>query len=295
MLGFLSGSAPLAGGVALRAELAERAVGALASALGLDLAECAAGIVRVANAEMVRALRVVTVERGVDPRRHALIAFGGAGPLHAAQIAEELDIDTVVCPRNSGVLAALGLLVSPRRRDAQRSVLLSGERLTENEIRAVTKDLAVQARRALGEPDAELRGRFELRYRGQAFELAIDAPLDAPPEALRHAFEDAHDQRYGYRDPEQELELVTVSVSAFVPGADVRLEPHEGGELERGSREARLSGERVELEVLSGEPPAGTEIRGPAVVELPESTLLVPRGWRGEVASTGSIHLRHER
>ena len=94
--------------------------------LGLELRECAAGIVRVANAEMVRALRVMTVERGVDPREFALLAFGGAGPLHAAAIAEELGMTRILCPRASGVLAALGLVVSDRRRDAQRSVLLDG-------------------------------------------------------------------------------------------------------------------------------------------------------------------------
>ena len=122
--------APLAGGVALDRERRSAAVGALAGELGLEPMACAEGILRVANAEMVRALRVVTVERGIDPRRYALLAFGGAGPLHAAAIADELGIGTIVCPRASGVLAALGLVVSPRRRDAQRSVLLSGEELT---------------------------------------------------------------------------------------------------------------------------------------------------------------------
>src|SRR5207302_2687043 len=97
------------------------AVGSLATELGLDVLACAEGIIRVANAEMVRALRVVTVQRGIDPRQYALLAFGGAGPLHAAQIAEELGIDNVLCPRASGVLAALGLVVSPRRRDSQRT------------------------------------------------------------------------------------------------------------------------------------------------------------------------------
>ena len=119
--------APLAGGVALDRGAAERAVAALASELGIDLHACAEGIVRVANAEMVRALRVVTVERGIDPRRYALLAFGGAGPLHACAIADELGIARILVPRASGVLAALGLVVSPRRRDVQRSVLLGGD------------------------------------------------------------------------------------------------------------------------------------------------------------------------
>ncbi len=107
---------------------------------------------RVANAEMTRALRVVTVERGIDPRDHALVAFGGAGPLHAAAIADELGIDRVLAPRASGVLAAFGLVVAPRRRDAQRSVLRSGETLTAEAVAADVAALAAQARAALGEP-----------------------------------------------------------------------------------------------------------------------------------------------
>ena len=110
MLGHLDVERPLAGGVALDAEAAERAVAALARELGLpDARACAEGIVRVANTEMVRALRVVTVERGIDPRRFALLAFGGAGPLHAAAIADELGIARIVVPRAAGVLSALGL------------------------------------------------------------------------------------------------------------------------------------------------------------------------------------------
>src|SRR6202012_2635950 len=101
----------------------------------------AEGIIRVANAEMVRALRVVTVERGVDPRRYALLAFGGAGPLHAAAIAAELGITQIACPRASGVLAALGLVVSPRRRDVQRSVFLRDDELTTGAVAEVVAEL----------------------------------------------------------------------------------------------------------------------------------------------------------
>jgi N-methylhydantoinase A len=130
LLGYLAPDAPLAGGVELDREAARRAIEELAWQLGLESIACAQGIVRVANAEMIRALRVVTVQRGVDPRRYALLAFGGAGPLHAAQIADELGIETIVCPRASGVLAALGLVISPRRRDVQRSVFLTGTAFT---------------------------------------------------------------------------------------------------------------------------------------------------------------------
>ena len=131
-------------------DAAQQAVGALADELGLSETDCAEGIVRVANAEMLRALRVVTVQRGIDPRRYALLCFGGAGGLHAAAIAAELGISEIVCPRASGVLAALGLVVSPRRRDVQRSVLLTGDALTADAIAQAADELAAQARDELG-------------------------------------------------------------------------------------------------------------------------------------------------
>jgi len=294
-LGYLSPDAPLAGGVELDLGASEQAIGALSEELDLDRLQCAEGIIRVANAEMVRALRVVTVQRGIDPRRYALLAFGGAGGLHAVQIAQELGITEILCPRASGVLAALGLAVSPRRRDVQRSVFLGGEDLNREAIAEVVAALGEQARSELGEPDAELRATYELRYRGQAFELAVSGVggLDPEPDELRGAFEEIHSERYGYRDAEQELELVTLRVSASLPGADVSLgEAQSGDELQRGRRTATLDGEEIELEVLRGSPAPGTEIQGPAVVELPESTLLVAPGWSGEVDDHGTIHIR---
>ena len=158
-------------------------IAALAGELDLDPLACAEGIIRVANAEMVRALRVVTIQRGVDPREYALLAFGGAGPLHAAAIADELGITTILCPRASGVLAALGLVVSPRRRDVQQSVFLTGDALSAEAIARITAELGDQARAALGGAGsaAALGATYELRYRGQAFELPIRAELDARP------------------------------------------------------------------------------------------------------------------
>src|SRR5215218_4984738 len=136
LLGYLAASSTLAGGIELDLEAASEALRRLGSELGLDEYETAEGIVRVANQEMVRALRVVTVERGVDPRRFALLPFGGAGPMHAAALADELDMDRILCPRASGVLSALGLIVSDRRRDTARTVMLMGPELTPERIDA---------------------------------------------------------------------------------------------------------------------------------------------------------------
>ncbi len=265
VLGYLSSDAPLGGDVELDREAARKAVSDLADQLGLDDVEaCAEGIRRVAGAEMIRALRVVTVQRGIDPRRYALMAFGGAGGLHAAQIADELGIDTILCPRASGVLAALGLVVSPRRRDVQRSVLLSGDGLTAEAIEQHVRELGERAREAMHEPEADLNVVYELRYRGQSFELPISGSTTADPDELRGAFEAEHEERYGYRDADQELELVTIRVTATSAGVDVELAGDDDSpDLDHASRQATLNGEQIELEVLRGIPPPGHQARRP--------------------------------
>src|SRR5436305_1447288 len=166
LLGYLSPASDLAGGVALDEEAARSSIAALGAALGLGEIETAEGIIRVANQEMIRALRVVTVERGIDPRGHALLPLGGAGPMHAAALAAELEISRIVCPRASGVLSALGLIAAGRRRDTARTVLLAGkeisaERIAE-EVRALSEPLLAGMERA------EIEVVYELRYRGQA-------------------------------------------------------------------------------------------------------------------------------
>ena len=287
VLGLLGTGAPLAGAIALDDAVARAAVQALADSLGLELRECADGIRRVANAEMVRALRVMTVERGVDPRGLALLAFGGAGPLHAAAIAGELGMTRILCPRASGVLAALGLVVSDRRRDAQRSVLLSGDALT---AQAVREEIAALAARAGA---GALRVVAELRYRGQAFELAVDCPEAPEPDALRDAFAAAHERAYGYRDPEGEVELVTLRVTATEPGPEVDATAAGGAGAGAGRSQRRAWFDATEHDtlVLTGEPSPGTEIAGPAICELPEATLAVPPGWAGVVEPSGTIRI----
>jgi N-methylhydantoinase A len=294
VLGYLGGG-ELAGGVRLDADAAARAVGTLAAQLGLELRECAEGIVRVASAEMARALRVVTVERGVDPRDYALVAFGGAGPMHAAAVAEELGMQRILCPPTSGVLAALGLVVSERRRDAQRSLLLAGAELSDEAVARAFAELGDRARAALDEPDADLRAVYELRYRGQAFELPVEVAGARPgaPDALREAFAAAHEERYGYVDAEGEVELVTLRVTATAPGPEIELAPAPGGAAEpAGGRAAVFAGREREVAVWRGPPAPGARLAGPAVCELPEATLVVAPGWEGTVHPTGAIALR---
>jgi N-methylhydantoinase A len=276
LLGYLDAGSPLAGDVELDREAAERVVGKLGDELGLSLEETAAGIVRVANTEMAQAVRVVTVERGVDPRDLAMVAFGGSGPLHAAAIADELGMTRVVAPIASGVLSALGLVVSERRRDVVESVLLSGNDLTRTSVAEIVARLGKHGRDEMDAPDAELRVTYELRYAGQAFELAIDGELEPDPDELRRDFDAAHAERYGYDDPEAELELVTVRVTAALPGTDLHeTEPRDAEE--RGSRDLRFGEGVVEARVLG---PGRAKLDGPAIFELPGATLVVPPGWR---------------
>jgi N-methylhydantoinase A len=285
LLGYLAAGSPLAGGVSLDREAAERAVGALGSELGLSVEETAAGIARVASAEMAQAVRVVTVERGIDPRELALVAFGGAGPLHAATIAEELGMGRVVAPNPAGVLSALGLVVSERRRDLVESVLLAGDSLTREAVAEVVRRLGERGREELNASDAELRATYDLRYAGQAFELSVEAPLEPDPEDLRRSFDRAHSERYGYEDPSAELELVTVRVAAALAGAEPQpAEPEQAPE--RGSRPARF-GEAVHDARVLGQGHA--EAEGPAIVELPGSTLVVPPGWRASAGGDAVV------
>jgi N-methylhydantoinase A len=287
LLGRLAADSELAGGVALDSEAASAAVGSLARELGIDELEAAEGIVRIANQEMVRALRVVTVERGIDPRRFALLPFGGAGPMHAAEIAAELGIDRVLCPRAGGVLSALGLCASDRRRDTTRTVMLAGDELTAEQIAAEVDDLIA----SLAVDDsgaAEPEVFYEMRYAGQAFELPIAGPPQPDPADLAERFAAAHEELYGHRDPEGEIVLVHIRLAMVTRGS--RPQPTAANALsDRSQRRVRFDAEWVRTPVLRGEPAAGTKAEGPVVFELPETTLVLPPGWHAEVDAAGTI------
>ena len=304
LLGNLAADSTLAGGVPLDVEAARAAVGELARQLGLGEIETAEGIVRVANQEMLRALRVVTVERGVDPRRFALLPFGGAGPMHAAAIAAELEIERILCPRAGGVLSALGLCASDRRRDTARTVMLSGADLTADRIAAEVG--ALTSRLADAGPNSDhdasslplpayKAGKdkfevfYELRYAGQAFELPVAGTTRPDPADLIARFEQAHEERYGHRDPDGEVVLVDIRLALVAPGPRPRLSAGPESGLVEQRRPVRFAGEWIDVQVLRGEPPAGHAAEGPVVYELPEATFVVPPGWRTEVDEAGTI------
>jgi N-methylhydantoinase A len=311
LLGRLLEDSPLAGGVSLDRTAAERAIARLGRELELEPIACALGIVRVAEAQMLGALRVMSVERGIDPRGFALMPFGGAGPLHAAALARELGIARVLCPRASGVLCALGLAAAAPRRDAARTVMLTNASLSNERLAHERETLIAQASAAFASPPARVRVRHELRYRGQSFELPVEeqpvapaaaldaedpraaaAPLDA--DALRAAFARAHEQRYGYSDEHAEVELVNMRVSVWGPAPALRTRLGLGTRAPVSERRAIVfdDGEAVTASVLRGELAPGTLVTGPALCALPDATLLVPPGWRGEVDEHGTIVMR---
>jgi N-methylhydantoinase A len=233
--------------------------------------------VAVVDAAMEGALRTVTVERGVDPRGLALVAFGGAGPLHACELATQLGAARVLCLPASGVLSAVGLAAAERRRDSSRSLLRP---LAE----AADLDRLVAELAGDGE---EIRGAADLRYAGQSFELLI--PFEDPAE-LEEAFHAEHERRYGHADRERAVELVTLRAAAVAPGAEVTLKAT--GDVQRGRRTIRWEGSDLDAEVLTGDGlPPGTKVEGPAIVEFPETTCLVPPGWAGEADDHGVLVL----
>jgi N-methylhydantoinase A len=286
LLGVLATDSRLAGDVELDVDAAAAAVAELARSLDLGETETAEGIVRVANQEMARALRVVTVERGVDPRGFALLPFGGAGPMHAAALAEELGIGRVLCPRAGGVLSALGLCASDRRRDTTRTVMLSGAELDRERIAAEVDELVDAAG---GDGDAETEIVYEMRYAGQAFELPVAGGARPDPNELRERFEQAHQDRYGHTDPDAEVLLVHIRLALVTPGPRPTPAAPSAPDLVELDRRVRFGGEWVETPVLRGEPGAGFATSGPVVFELPEATLLVPPGWSAQVDDAGTI------
>jgi N-methylhydantoinase A len=292
LLGYLEDGALLGGpgGVTLRRDLAERAVRGLGDRLGQDPVEAALGVVQVANAEMVRALRVISVERGIDPRELVLLAFGGAGGMHACALAEELGMARVLLPRAGGVLSALGLAISDLRRDYVRPMLGNLDDVSGTDLEAGYGQLEELAIRDLTEP--RLERRADLRYRGQSFELTVPFSDLGELEARFHV---EHSQRYGYRMEDEPVELVSLRLVATLPVPKPELRAPTtvaASSAPERRRAVRLDGDWHQVEILAGERLVpGSAIAGPVVVEYPESTVVVRPGWRGSVDQIGSLEL----
>jgi len=275
----------------------------LADELGMSAEEAAQGVLDVANANMERALRVVSVERGYDPRDFALVAFGGAGPLHACKLAADLDIPEVVVPGAAGVLSALGLLVSDVLYDDSRSMVRRWDDVSPRTLRDAFDGMRDEGdERLAAEGIAEENRVFErtadLRYVGQSFEVSVPMPEgDVDAEALEtvvERFHDRHERRYGHADPGEPVELVTLRMRArgVVETPDLSAPTTEGtvADAVREVREVAYDDGVHDTEIYDRTLlPTGSSFEGPAVVEGPESTVVVHPGQSVIVDPDGNL------
>ena len=322
-LGRLPPTAFLGGTRALDREAIREPLAALADQMGSTPDDAAEGIIQVANATMERALRVISVERGVDPSDLHLMAFGGAAGLHAAELSERIGARGVLLPPDPGLASAWGMLAAPVVRDRTRTVLLRSDVMEDGARLGEAMDrMEAEARRELedeGFPPAILQRRREVdaRYLGQSWELTV------PEEGWEESFHQAHEERYGYRRSTQPVEAVTLRVRVEAPGVEAPGEAglragaqdagqrgtQEGEEAETGplraqasgtappSRESaqatiRMGGEVVAAHLLSREAlPAGVWMSGPAVLVEYSATTWCPPGWRLRSTEGGMVEL----
>ena len=289
----------LGGEMQLDRELAVAAVQKLADRLGLGLLETAEGIVTIANANMSGAIRSRTVEKGHDPREFALVAFGGAGPMQAAEVAESLGIPEVLVPPFPGITSAMGLLTSDLKYDHMRTVFMTegaidDERL-DRELAEAAAELRAQLREdGVADESVEIAAGLDCRYVGQGYELRIPLPDERFTPAALDAFHRLHEQEYGhaFRDP---IEIVNLRVTAYGKRARVERIPAaaNGGDALLGEGESVFGGashaaryyDRAHL-------PAGEVVAGPAVIFQRDTTTVVPPGWTAQADESGCLVLR---
>jgi len=290
-LGYLPDGAELGGEIRLDRARAEAALTGLGARLGLDPQQTALGVVRVADAEMARALRVISVRRGLHPRDHALVAFGGAGGMHACALAEELGIGRVLLPEAAGVLSALGLAIADLRRDYLCPFLGALDTVDPAGLEAAWRRLEA---RAAADADGEapaLTRLADLRYRGQSFELTVAA---GEPGGLADQFHQAHQRRYGYRMRDEPVELVSLRVVAITPVVKPTLHAARATGAPQARRRLASFGEDGWKEVEAVDRRSlgiGSKVRGPAIVESSDSTCVVRPGWDGVVDAVGTLVL----
>ena len=279
VLGRITADQFLGGEMRIEPARSEAALDALARQLGIGRIAAAAGVVHVANANMERAIRVVSVEKGRDPRDYALVAFGGCGGLHACEMAANLGIRTVLVPRLAGALSALGMLLADRVRDYSSSSL---EADAERRFAALEK----QARRDLR--GARLERSADLRYLGQSYELTVDWESRAGAERSFHA---AHRRIYGYANADRAVQVVTVRVKATHAVERPRLEEKRRTAASEPTAVRRVftGGRWEKAAVLRREQVTRRGISGPALVVDYGSTTLAPRGWRLSLSGAGTL------
>jgi len=293
VLGYLGPGTTLGADLMLDGDAARGALAGLAAESDLDgPVDAARGVYRVANATMTRTIRSVTAERGHDPRDFAIAAFGGAGPMHAAALADRLGVETVVVPRASGVLSALGLLAADERHDAVRTHRTRLDRADDADVHGILDDLESAVLAETADPDAAaVAFEADCRYAGQSHEIGVPVERGAF-DALAERFHVGHEQARGYRLAEGDVELVTLRATATVP--------HELPEiLHEGNSDETAQQRPVSFEESFTETPvlrwdglqAGSSREGGAIVAGGESTVVVPPGWSVMADDAGTLRL----
>jgi N-methylhydantoinase A len=297
VLGHLDPDRFLGGRRPLDASLAERAIARLARSAGATPTATAAAVVAVSRGHLERAVRSVTLARGHDPADFTLVAFGGAGGLHAAELAAALGCRSVMIPRAAGVLSALGCLAADVRRDFSRAVLESigsAQDLLERWFEPLSREADV-ALAAEGVPAGRrwTTRSLAMRYRGQSYEL--DVPADAVAN-LPAAFHALHAERYGYARPEAPVEIVAARVAAVGVGRPPTLPLHApAGHAKPVRRTLRIAGAELAAESwIWATLPIGHAGIGPALISDDHATALVPPGWRWRVDAHGNLILDAE-
>ncbi|MDO9712590.1 hydantoinase/oxoprolinase family protein [Paracraurococcus lichenis] len=306
LLGYLDGGALLDGRLALDRAAAERAVAMhVAGPLGLTVQAAASRIVEVVNANMCDALRIVSIERGHDPREFSLMTFGGAGPVHAAFLAEELQVPEVVVPPAPGAFSALGLVATDLRRDFARTLYAPLDTVPPGRVADAVAAMEAEGLAMLDAAGVAAERRVlirqaDCRYGRQAYELTVpmqDGPVTARTlRALAAAFYAKHAQTYGHANETEAVQMVNLRLTALgrQPGLALAQASRPGAARE-GRRTAWFDGAPHPTRILWREGLApGAAIAGPAVIEALDSTTVVPPGWAARVAEHGMLRLRRE-
>jgi N-methylhydantoinase A len=290
----------LGGRMKIRQDLAGQAIGRLAERLGLGIPQTAQGILSVVTANMARAIRVISVQRGHDPRDYTLMAFGGAGPLHAARLAKELEIGRVLVPANPGILCAMGLLLTDLRADFALTRLLPAIEASTADVAEAFAALSQRADRwfeheTIAPGHRRLARTVDMRYHGQNYELSVAVPDGAitpvTMQALLSGFADVHRQRYGFAADGDPVQLVTLRVEATgtVRKAELLAHPEAGPDASAAivhHRPVWLAETRdfatTPIYARDSLRP-GNRFAGPAIVEQMDATTLVPPGTTARV------------
>lgn len=309
VLGRLSPKFFLGGEMQLYPELAGQAVERLAAQLNVDVLDAAEGILRIINHSMAAAIRSRTVQKGHDPRDFSLVAFGGAGPLHAAEVADILGIGEVLVPMYPGLTSALGLLTTDLKYDVIRAELILNTSAEPAVLTAHFSDLERQVRDQLREdevPDDQIQvARYaDLRYVGQGYELRVSVPAgDLTALSLAtvwNEFHDLHRVEYGHAFPDTPIEIVNVRVVGVGSMPKLASLPFSPGEslddavLEQARSFFHVDGRVQELDTTYYDRhrlPVGVDVHGPAVVFQKDTTTVIPPGWKGAADRAGNLLL----